>query len=421
VSAASIAGQINEQFDLTSYVPDDIQTDVATGAAYYESFNKAPQGVTLGPNGTIQISDAASQAVLQAMAATAAAAVPIAGPVFAGLLELYNVAPHASGGAGTCANPPRSNSPLDLTSWPNFTSWASFNGSYGPDAPGSFEAYANPILEYNWLLAQNCFPQAKLPPQVLLASLIASWNAKHAPSSTRVVQRVFDHITSFGANPNYDPIADALYNAIVAKYTHLPDNATFADLVNPANYNGPDQTTSSFTVNTGGLILTPITLRHLPTTADSMAALQKAGASAATAPSTAKRIAIIAAITLATGAAGIGVWALLTKQSYLGAARGVWKGSAGRLIAKVNPLPLTASESSKKTTVQTLLFPRPRFSPSRAKAWARSHNYAVHKEPDIKPNTVRIRQRDPGDFQKGSFRTISLGKSGVRAVVGRLR
>jgi len=39
---------------------------------------------------------------------------------------------------------------------------------------------------------------------------------------------------------------------------------------------------------------------------------------------------------------------------------------------------------------------------------------------DITEKFIRARQRDPGDFQKESFRTINLS-SGVKAIVGRLK
>jgi len=39
---------------------------------------------------------------------------------------------------------------------------------------------------------------------------------------------------------------------------------------------------------------------------------------------------------------------------------------------------------------------------------------------DVTENYIRIRQKDPGLFEKGSFRTISL-KPGVRAVIGKLK
>jgi phage head maturation protease len=43
--------------------------------------------------------------------------------------------------------------------------------------------------------------------------------------------------------------------------------------------------------------------------------------------------------------------------------------------------------------------------------------------PDVTENTIRIRVRDPGDFQDDSFRTINIGggDSGIKAVVGRLK
>lgn len=40
---------------------------------------------------------------------------------------------------------------------------------------------------------------------------------------------------------------------------------------------------------------------------------------------------------------------------------------------------------------------------------------------DETSTSYRYRVRDPGDFQEGSFRTISLGDSGVKAVVGKIK
>lgn len=41
---------------------------------------------------------------------------------------------------------------------------------------------------------------------------------------------------------------------------------------------------------------------------------------------------------------------------------------------------------------------------------------------DVTEDYVRIRQRDPGDFEEGSFRTITLSeKDGIQAVIGRLK
>jgi hypothetical protein len=69
------------------------------------------------------------------------------------------------------------------------------------------------------------------------------------------------------------------------------------------------------------------------------------------------------------------------------------------------------------TTVQTLIFSKERFSPEQAKSWAKEHGFGG-KEPDETDESVRIRQRDPNEFQEGSFRTIEL-RPGVKAVTGR--
>jgi hypothetical protein len=133
-----------------------------------------------------------------------------------------------------------------------------------------------------------------------------------------------------------------------------------------------------------------------------------------------KSLLVGSAIVLVSGAAGIGVWALVTHQSYLGALKGIWRSTGGAAVRKVNPLPALAAAEAKSTTVQTLLFPRPRYSESRAKGWARAHNYLAHKT-DITDHYIRLRQRPPSAFKSGSFRTITLGNSGVKAVVGHLR
>lgn len=73
------------------------------------------------------------------------------------------------------------------------------------------------------------------------------------------------------------------------------------------------------------------------------------------------------------------------------------------------------------TTIQTLIFDRKRFSVSEAKQWAKKHGFRADKvDTPSSGNTIRLRQRAPGEFQAGTFRTITL-TSGVQAVVGRPR
>jgi len=75
----------------------------------------------------------------------------------------------------------------------------------------------------------------------------------------------------------------------------------------------------------------------------------------------------------------------------------------------------------KQTEVQTVIMSKERF-PTMASAtkWIRDHNFKTRhkgKGPDETSTSFRFRQRDPGDFQSGSFRTIRL-TDGVSAVIG---
>lgn len=71
----------------------------------------------------------------------------------------------------------------------------------------------------------------------------------------------------------------------------------------------------------------------------------------------------------------------------------------------------------KGTQVQTLLFARADFGTADAAEWARDHGFEVPKVHPTK-QYIRIRQRAPREFRKGTFRTIEL-VAGVKAIVGR--
>lgn len=66
------------------------------------------------------------------------------------------------------------------------------------------------------------------------------------------------------------------------------------------------------------------------------------------------------------------------------------------------------------TRRQSILFDRELFTPASAAAWAKSHDLKA-PTPDIKENTIRLRQEPPEHFS--SFHTITLTK-GVQAVIG---
>ena len=65
--------------------------------------------------------------------------------------------------------------------------------------------------------------------------------------------------------------------------------------------------------------------------------------------------------------------------------------------------------------VQTLLFPRDRFTVSEARAWASRHRWRSD-DVDLKTDFIHLRQEDPGLFRR--VRTVHLGGSGVQARVG---
>jgi hypothetical protein len=69
--------------------------------------------------------------------------------------------------------------------------------------------------------------------------------------------------------------------------------------------------------------------------------------------------------------------------------------------------------------MQTLIFSKEDWTRQRAVAWARDHEFRADKV-DETENSYRLRQREPGAFRPGSFRTIDLqGVQGVKAVIGR--
>lgn len=95
----------------------------------------------------------------------------------------------------------------------------------------------------------------------------------------------------------------------------------------------------------------------------------------------------------------------------------------GQLAAQENPVKALTGRRRRKSTasrapgagggrVQTLLFPRAKFTPASATAWARSHGFKSGKV-DVTDQYVRIRQLPPG----GRMRTIQFQNTPVRAVV----
>jgi len=65
--------------------------------------------------------------------------------------------------------------------------------------------------------------------------------------------------------------------------------------------------------------------------------------------------------------------------------------------------------------IQSLLFPLSDWSERSARTWAKAQGFKVPKT-DVTTNYIRIRQRDPSQFSE--LRTMELGDSGVKAVIG---
>lgn len=289
--ATAAAGAVVQDFNVSQYVPSAVQDDYATGKAYYDTFSQVAGGVSV-VNGHIELSPAAQSAVADGIAAGVAAAVPVLGAAYA---AIWALAPHAGAGPGVCTtSPPRSAALSDLQAWSSFHSWAGFFKPYAVAAPNSFEAFANPILEYNWLLLQNCFPDKSIPSTSLLATLIASWNATHA-GPTRQICRHGLNPPSWGLGPDYDPIANALEGGLSLT---CPPNAP-TDAFGVAVPCGPFNVTSCFNVNNGAVILKPLTLRF-PHPATTTAAA--AGAPSSQATTSAGAVATVAVLSLAAAA-----------------------------------------------------------------------------------------------------------------------
>jgi hypothetical protein len=73
-----------------------------------------------------------------------------------------------------------------------------------------------------------------------------------------------------------------------------------------------------------------------------------------------------------------------------------------------------------RTTVQTLLFPKTRYSEKEACEWAKHHGFHCTKVDDAE-HFWRVRQQTPSRFEKDSFRTVAFGEGGIEAVIGHLK
>lgn len=76
-------------------------------------------------------------------------------------------------------------------------------------------------------------------------------------------------------------------------------------------------------------------------------------------------------------------------------------------------------QSDEKTSTQSLIFSKEKFTQAEAVKWANDHEYRSDKI-DETETSFRLRQKEPDEFVDGSFRTIDI-TDGIQAVIGRLK
>lgn len=70
--------------------------------------------------------------------------------------------------------------------------------------------------------------------------------------------------------------------------------------------------------------------------------------------------------------------------------------------------------------IETIILSKDKFKTKKdAKKWIKDHKFSSHKV-DETTSFFRFQQRDPAEFDKKTFRTITLTE-GVKAVVGKLK
>lgn len=296
----------------------DAESIAGTAANDYQAGASALASVSAltGPTG-VDLTGAQAKAQTQQIA-TAIMAIPGVGTAIGGaLLAVTNSVGYAHAGVGICGtNPPASLSFGDLQAWPYYTPWQNSIANSAPggeswlpgnDSPGSFEDVANRALAYNTALQDNCFSAAMLPFPLLLAQLITAWNGTHEGPLRTITRQMPSGSLSGAPVPGFDPISYALQQT---------DPASTKPRI-------------SFQVNSGA---TTVALRLPSNNSGSLTVSSASG-------SIVKTVAVGTAIVGVVGAAGVGAYALLTHQTFLGVLHSIWGSTGGRLIAHVNPLP----------------------------------------------------------------------------------
>ena len=255
--------------------------------------------------------------------------------------------------------------------------------------------------------------------QVLL-QVLELWNRAHPAGTPVTLTQTGESLPAPGSP--CDPNAAAYPLSLISGVIDAQSTTTNSD-GSQANYAWATSPTT-VSLNTGGLPLVKLT----PVGGAFGAGVVNAGSSGLTHAkislqpgglSTGKKIALATGAVVGVGAASMAGYGLATGQGagYLfGAAGDLISGYAGRFVGEAREAFGLGAGAAGKMKVQSLLFPRDKFTTAQAKAWAKKHGYK-HGKVDVTAHYIRMRQRDPSDFK--TERTIPLGDSGVKAVVGR--
>ena len=225
---------------------------------------------------------------------------------------------------------------------------------------------------------------------IVLQQLLVAWNTAHAPGKTFTFKAYSGCSNSYNCFPPGSAGQGTDCQDVTGGYSYV--SLLVADLSNSSS--------GMLTINPGPQYAPPMALT-VPTTPLGTKLLL--GGSAA----------------LLLGAAGAAGYGLYTGQGAgyaFGLAGDAIAGAASRLGGFAGEALAAVPGRRGSMKIQSLLFPRGQFTRGEAIAWARRHGFRADKT-DTTDRYIRIRQRSPGDFK--TERTISLGDSGVRAVVGR--
>lgn len=230
---------------------DELQSDYDTAKKVYDAANATLQALQADTKKQWQTVQAGIETFATILGTAAGA--PWASALFN---AWFSQQPGAGAGPGVCSqDPPASPDWPTLKTWSHYMGWDPISGSPEPHpTPGTFDAWAMPQLEYNFVLLNNCYDQLAQPPEQLLAHLIATWNATHAgPAVTYKVTGINPDcpIVGSGTNRHFDcshaPINrwDPIAAALSAQFTAMHP-CGFGQ-----NCNVPSNVTMTYTVNTG--------------------------------------------------------------------------------------------------------------------------------------------------------------------------